>query len=246
MSGNAKFRFLLASFCIALFLFGCAGIPPTYSTPSPSEIIAENKERVRKNPNDTNAIFLLGYTYDRIGEYEKAIQPWKKLIQLKPDSHSPHYNLGYAYEKLGRIDEAIKEYTAGFKIAPEITKYFDSNLYDQVVKKYARTLPSGDDLEDAIDAYERKDYKTAYKLLLPLAEQGVASAQNNLGWMYAQGHGVPQDYKEAVKWYRLSVEQGYATAQVNLGFMYNFGRGVPQDYKEAVRLYRLSAEQGFM
>ena len=148
-----KLTFLLALiFGTALFLFGCnlpliadALSTPTHSTPSPSEIIAENKERVRKNPNDTNAIFLLGYTYDRIGEYEKAIQPWKKLIQLKPDSHSPHLNLGYAYEKLGRIDEAIKEYRAGFKIAPEITKYFDSNLYDQVVKEYARTLPSGEE-----------------------------------------------------------------------------------------------------
>ena len=41
----------------------------------------------------------------------------------------------------------------------------------------------GDDFQDATDAYERKDYETAYKLILPLAEQGDAKAQNNLGWM---------------------------------------------------------------
>ena len=29
----------------------------------------------------------------------------------------------------------------------------------------------GDDLQDGLDAYERKDYKTAHKLLLPLAEK---------------------------------------------------------------------------
>ena len=33
-----------------------------------------------------------------------------------------------------------------------------------------------DDLQDGVDAYERKDYKTAYKLWLPLAEQGNAFA----------------------------------------------------------------------
>ena len=49
----------------------------------------------------------------------------------------------------------------------------------------------GDDFQDGVDAYDRKDYKTAYKLLLPFAEQGNASAQYNLGGMYDQGQGVP-------------------------------------------------------
>ena len=34
----------------------------------------------------------------------------------------------------------------------------------------------GDDFQDGLDAHERKDYKTAYKLWLPLAEQGNAFA----------------------------------------------------------------------
>ena len=35
----------------------------------------------------------------------------------------------------------------------------------------------GDDLQDSYDAYKRKDYETAYKLWLPLTEQGNAKAQ---------------------------------------------------------------------
>ena len=53
---------------------------------------------------------------------------------------------------------------------------------------------SGDyvqDYQDGLDAHERKDYKTAYKLWLPLAEHGVALVQNNLGVMYDKGLGVP-------------------------------------------------------
>ena len=102
----------------------------------------------------------------------------------------------------------------------------------------------GDDFQDGLDAYGRGDYKTAYKLWLPLAEQGHTYAQYNLGVVYANGQGVPQDYKEAVRWYRLSAEQGFAHAQTNLGLMYSNGTGVPQNHKEAVRWYRLSAEQG--
>ena len=95
------------------------------------------------------------------------------------------------------------------------------------------------------DAYKRKDYKTAYKLWLPLAEQGNASAQYNLGVMYEKGRGVPQDYKEAVRWYRLSAEQGIREAQFNLGVMYKDGQGVPQDYVSAHMWWNLSGSNGY-
>ena len=101
-----------------------------------------------------------------------------------------------------------------------------------------------DNFQDAVDAYDRKDYKTAHRIFLKLAEQGDASAQLNLGVMYDKGQGVPLDYKEAVKWYRLSAEQEHAPAQYNLGLMYKNGEGVPDDIKEAVKWFRLSAEQG--
>ena len=71
--------------------------------------------------------------------------------------------------------------------------------------------------EDGNAAYSRKDYATALKIWKPLAEQGHANAQFDLGVIYDNGDGVPQDYAEAVKWYRMAAEQGYATAQFNLG-----------------------------
>jgi hypothetical protein len=51
--------------------------------------------------------------------------------------------------------------------------------------------------EDGVAADKRGDYATALRLWRPLADQGDASAQNNLGFMYENGHGVPQDYAEA-------------------------------------------------
>ena len=103
----------------------------------------------------------------------------------------------------------------------------------------------GDDLQDGGDAYKRKDYKTAYKLFLPLAEQGQASAQYNLGVMYRKGQGVLQDYQEAVRLYRLSAEQGLAEAQTNLGLMYAKGTGLLQDYALAHMWFNLSGSNGY-
>lgn len=87
--------------------------------------------------------------------------------------------------------------------------------------------------EEGFTAAQRGDYATAYRLWLPLANQGNASAQFNLGVMYDNGQGVPQDYAEAVKWYRKAAAQGDAQAQNNLGVRYDNGQGVPQDYVQA-------------
>ena len=100
------------------------------------------------------------------------------------------------------------------------------------------------DFNKGLTAFQSGDFATALKEWKPLAEQGHAEAQFNLGLMYDNGQGVPQDYKEAARLYRLASEQGLAEAQSNLGLMYKKGQGVPQDYKEAVRLFRLAAEQG--
>ncbi|HHF3737183.1 TPA: tetratricopeptide repeat protein, partial [Haemophilus influenzae] len=78
-------------------------------------------------------------------------------------------------------------------------------------------------LQQGFEATTRGDYKTAFKLWLPLAEQGDVKAQYNLGNMYVNGRGVKQDGFEAVKWYRKAAEQGLANAQFNLGVMYYEG-----------------------
>ena len=101
-----------------------------------------------------------------------------------------------------------------------------------------------DDYRDGFDAYERKDYETAYKLWLPLAGKGDARAQTALGLMYDVGQGVPQDYKEASKWFRLAAEQGDPYAQHNLGGMYDQGQGVVQDHVLAYMWFTLSGSQG--
>ena len=77
------------------------------------------------------------------------------------------------------------------------------------------------------------------------AEQGLASAQSNLGGMYYEGRGVRQDDKTAVKWYRLAAEQGLAFAQGNLGTMYANGTGVIQDNVYAHMWGNIGASNGY-
>ena len=100
------------------------------------------------------------------------------------------------------------------------------------------------DFQKGLAAYDSGDYATALREWTPLAEQGNANAQFNLGVMYDKGEGVPQNYKTAVKWYRLAAEQGYADAQGNLGVMYGTGQGVIQDNVYAHMWGNIAASNG--
>jgi len=98
--------------------------------------------------------------------------------------------------------------------------------------------------QEGYNAFSRGDYATALREWLPLAQQGDARAQGNLGGMYDLGLGVPRNSAEAVKWYQRAAEQGLAGAQYDLGVMYHQGRGIPQNYGQAIHWFRRAADQG--
>lgn len=98
--------------------------------------------------------------------------------------------------------------------------------------------------KEGLDAIQRGDYAEALKEWQPIAEQGNASAQYNLGQIYREGLGVTQDYKVAEQWYRKAAQQDFRDAQYNLGYMYYKGYGVQQNHKEAMKWYLRAAENG--
>jgi uncharacterized protein len=101
------------------------------------------------------------------------------------------------------------------------------------------------ELDDAVAAAHRGEYATALRRLSPLAEQGDARAQFDIGFMHAFGWGVPRNPAEAITWYRKAADQGLAVAQHFLGIAYVNGEGVRSDDAEAVRWFARAAAQGF-
>jgi hypothetical protein len=99
-------------------------------------------------------------------------------------------------------------------------------------------------LEDAAAAFQRGDYATSLKLWRPLAEEGNAEAQDNLGRLFLSGRGVPEDHVAAVGWLTKAANQGRTRAQVLLGFVYEGDFGVAADDAEAARWFAKAAEQG--
>jgi len=99
---------------------------------------------------------------------------------------------------------------------------------------------SADPLREGIRAFLAHDYVTAARIFTDLAPHGNPVAQTYLGYMYANGKGVPQDFTVSAGWYSCASEQGVAEAQYALGLMYDKAQGVPQDFVAAYALLNLA------
>ena len=96
--------------------------------------------------------------------------------------------------------------------------------------------PTWADFQAGVEAYDRGDYATALKEWRPLAEEGDAASQANLGAMYDEGQGVPQDYVQAHLWFNLAAAQGIKKARNNRDVVAK--EMTPAEVAEAQRLAR--------
>ena len=122
-------------------------------------------------------------------------------------------------------------------------KYF--NLLSSFLVSLIIPIPilNAADFQKGFQAHLKGDYISAIKEWGPLAAQGDAAAQFNIGNMFDFGKGVAEDNAQAVYWYNKSAEQGNANAQYALGWMYENGEGVVKDLAMAFKWYKRSAER---
>ena len=93
----------------------------------------------------------------------------------------------------------------------------------------------------AYDAYDSGEFQLAADIYKRLARNGHARAQNDLGFLYSVGQGVPQDFKTAASWFHKAARQGHAPALMHLAAIYVAGRGVAQSSVEAHKFYSLAS-----
>ncbi len=133
------------------------------------------------------------------------------------------------------------------------------------------TAPAWAGWDEGWDAYKRRDYVTASREFMALAERGNARAQVTLTimvmfdeavldeggpwdldrlhdkvskWLLEPDAPNKQNLNEAAKWFRNAANQGDTKAWTLLGHMYGEGYGVPKDFDEAMKLWLKAAEQG--
>jgi uncharacterized protein len=86
-------------------------------------------------------------------------------------------------------------------------------------------------------------YVEAVRWYRKAAEQGEASAQNNLGIMYDRGSGIPQDYITAHMWHNLAAASGNEKSVTNRDTV--AGKMSQADVSEAQRRARVCMSSGY-
>jgi tetratricopeptide (TPR) repeat protein len=125
-------------------------------------------EIIKAYPKDINLeslcaiYFNIAYSYNNInkaGNLEKALEFYKKALEIKPDSHNAWYNLGCTYNDLKRNDDAIECYMKVLNITPNSAQtwnnigfsYLRNKDYIKALENYKKALEIDDNY---ISAYE--------------------------------------------------------------------------------------------
>lgn len=98
--------------------------------------------------------------------------------------------------------------------------------------------------EQALQAYQAKDYGLARQAFKSLAETGHSDAQLYLGIIHDKGLGGERDARRAFYWFEKSAEQGDVKLQYQLALRYLNGAGVAQDYGKARYWMKKAADAG--
>ena len=107
----------------------------------------------------------------------------------------------------------------------------------------AFTPLAAQDFQKGYAAAQAGDYATAIQEWTPLAEQGVSSAQYNLGYMYRNGLSVLQDNVTAHMWYNIGAANGNELGGTNRD---NIAKGMtPADISKAQAMARECMSSGY-
>ncbi|MFX1339469.1 MAG: tetratricopeptide repeat protein [Promethearchaeota archaeon] len=71
--------------------------------------------------NYVNMLFSYGgYLNDEfVLEYEKAVEIFKKILEIEPNNFKVFYNLGIAYSNLDQVENALKAYNTAITLKPD-------------------------------------------------------------------------------------------------------------------------------
>ena len=94
---------------------------------------------VQEEPRNADAHSMLGYSYRKLGTFDKSMEHYQTALKIDANHRSAHEYLGELYLEMNQLDNAEKQLASLKKSCPFLGK----------CEEY-------DDLKKAIDAYKAK------------------------------------------------------------------------------------------
>ena len=102
---------------------------------------------VQGNPNDADAHTMLGYSYRKLGTFDKSMEHYQKALKIDSSHRSTHEYLGELYLDIKQPANAEKQLEALKKACPFFGKCAEY-----------------DDLKEAIDKYKTNNSRSPAEL----------------------------------------------------------------------------------
>lgn len=97
---------------------------------------------------------------------------------------------------------------------------------------------------EALAAYKRGDYETAFTEWVDLANHGMTKAQYYVGIMHIKGQGTEPNPISGARYIKMAAIDGYAPAQHIFGMLFHKGKGVDKDLIRAYLWLSLAVLHG--
>lgn len=141
--------------------------------------------------------FLLGAAYERVGQRDKAITEFRRVLKLEPDFHAALNYLGYTFAEKGEnLDEAVDLTRRAVALDPDNGSYVDSlgwayyqlGRYDQArgyLERAARLEPEDATLQEHLgDVYvalgQKERAREAYRRAVELDDENLEQVRQKL------------------------------------------------------------------
>ncbi|TAN43415.1 MAG: tetratricopeptide repeat protein [Nitrospirae bacterium] len=132
----------------------------------------------RVSPYSMHVYNALGIIYQKMENYEEAIEAYKTALKIYPFNNVIRNNLSVAYIRKGKIDKAIDELNEALKINPVFylthnnlgVAYMESGRYEEAITKFKIVMKLNSNFKEArgflVEAYIRQgiDYEKEGKL----------------------------------------------------------------------------------
>ena len=70
---------------------------------------------LKSDPTNLHYLHNRGICYQKIHEYQKAVNDFSEEIKLSPSCPTSYFIRGYCYDSMGELELAIKDYSAALQ-----------------------------------------------------------------------------------------------------------------------------------
>ncbi len=178
-------------------------------------------DAVKKSPQKVRPYNNRGRAYGNMGEYDKAMDDFRRAIQINPRCAEAYYNLGLVYALKGDDENALKNYDQAIALYPNYAAAYNNRglvlvnkkAYDRAIADYDQALritPRSPDVyyNRGLAYFHKQNYDQAiadYSQALLLNPRYGNAYHNRAAAYYTKG-----DYQKALRDLQTMQQLGFA------------------------------------